>query len=249
MEIQNADEDRMYPKTLLSEMLKKINSSDFSSYFKNVSPYDILAKLDLPLYITTNYDRFMENALSKIPRKKPESDFCKWSDDLNNFVEATNITSVFKDTQYKPSEERPLVYHIHGDIETPESMVLTERDYFEFVINLNKGDEKDINPAFIRRELAISSLMFIGYSLEDINFRAIFQGFLSFLSSVNRKFKKLSIAIQIVPSNYNNKDRRMQKYLEQYTKNMFDVKIFWGTTADFITEWTSDGKNLKKIVI
>jgi hypothetical protein len=246
LEIQNADEDRMYPKTLLSEMLRKINSSDFPSYFKNVSPYDILAKLDLPLYITTNYDKFMENALSKIPRKKPESDFCKWSDDLHNFVKTTNIPSVFKDTQYKPSEERPLVYHIHGDIETPESMVLTERDYFEFVINLNKGDEKDIIPAFIRQELATSSLMFIGYSLEDINFRAIFQGFLSFLSSLDRKFRKLSIAIQIVPDNYNKKDRRIQKYLEQYTKNMFDVKIFWGTTADFITELGKRWQDFKK---
>lgn len=212
LEIQSADEQSTYPKTLLSDMLKKINPSDFSSSFRNTSPYDVLSNLDLSLYITTNYDRFMESALSKNSRKKPESDFCKWSDNLNNYLKTANISSVFDDAQYKFTEDRPLVYHIHDDIETPESMILTERDYFEFVINMNKGDDKDILPASIRTELATSSLIFIGYSLEDINFRAIFQGFLSFLSALDRKYRKLSIAIQIVPNNYNKKDIKMQKY-------------------------------------
>ncbi len=236
LEIQSADEDLMYPKTLLSDMLKKIDPSDFPSHFKNMSPYDILAHLNLPIYITTNYDGFMEYSLSRDHGKKPESDFCKWGDKLNDFVKTANIPSVFDNNQYKPAEERPLVYHIHGDIQTPESMVLTERDYFEFVINLNKGDEKDIIPAILRRELATSSLLFIGYSLEDINFRAIFQGFLSFLNSLDKKYRKISIAIQIIPESYNKKDIKIQKYLEQYTRNMFNVKIFWGNTSDFIEE-------------
>jgi hypothetical protein len=246
LEIKSADEDEMYPKTLLSDMLKEIDPSDFISHFKNISPFAVLANLDLPIYITTNYDLFMEAALSRNPRKKPESDFCKWSDKLDNFVETANIPSVFDDAQYRPTEERPLVYHVHGDIETPESMVLTERDYFEFVINLNKGDEKDILPAIIRRELATSSLMFIGYSLEDISFRAIFQGFLSFLNSLDRKFRKLSIAVQIPPDNCNRKDAKMQKYLEQYTRNMFDVRVFWGNTSDFMIELDKRWEDFKK---
>ena len=58
-------------------------------------------------------------------------------------MKTANISSVFDDAPYKFTEDRPLVYHIHGDIETPESMILTERDYFEFVINMNKGDDKE----------------------------------------------------------------------------------------------------------
>jgi hypothetical protein len=191
LEINSSDD-------VLSEMLREIDVSDFYVHFKGKSPYDVLANLDLPIYLTTNYDRFMEASIARNPRKTPASDFCKWSEKLVNFVETVNIVSVFEDPRYKPTEERPLVYHINGDVETPESMVFAERDYFEFVINLNKGDEKDIMPAIIRRELATSSLLFIGYSLEDINFRAIFQGFLSFLSSLDRIFRKLSIAIQIL---------------------------------------------------
>ena len=39
---------------MLSDMLKDIYPSDLSSQTK--SPYDVLSNLDLPIYITTNYD-------------------------------------------------------------------------------------------------------------------------------------------------------------------------------------------------
>jgi len=198
LEIQSVEKG--YPKSdMLKEiidMLKEIKLSDLYSHTR--SPFDVLANLDLPLYVTTNYDRFMEEALSTNARKKTEHDFCRWSDKLIKYTQVRPLPSVFDDAQYKPSEERPLVYHIHGDMTIPSSMVLTEKDYFEFVINLNKGDEKEILPSFIRSELADyeSSFLFIGYSLEDINFRAIFQGFLSFLSSLTTDFRQAGIAVQ-----------------------------------------------------
>jgi hypothetical protein len=215
---------------MLSEMLKEINSSNFNSESK--LPYDVLANLNLPIYMTTNYDRFLEEALSRNGSKEPKSDFCKWSDKLMQYVKMTNISSVFDEKDYKPDEKFPLVYHIHGDINIPESMVLTERDYFEFVINLNKSDDKDILPSIIRKELATSSLLFIGYTLEDINFRAIFQGF-------------LSIAVQIPPIISKKEQAKMQKYLEQYTRHMFDIHIFWGETFEFITELERHWKEFK----
>lgn len=232
LEIQGADE--RYPKTMLSDMLKDISPSYLTSQTK--SPYEVLSNMDLPIYITSNYDRFMEDALSRNPRKTAESDFCKWSDKLIKYAKTVNIPSVFDQTQYKPTEQRPLVYHIHGDMNIPGSMVLTERDYFEFVINLNKSEDKDILPSVIRTELATSSLLFIGYSLEDISFRSIFQGFLSFLSSISNEFRTPSIAVQIPPTISNKGQIKVQKYIEQYTRNMFDVRIYWGSTVDFIAE-------------
>jgi len=233
LEIEKADE--RYPKDMLSKILSQIKPSSFLSS-KSKSPYDVLASLDLPIYLTTNYDRFMEDALVRNPRKKPESDFCKWNDKLINYVKAVNISSVFEDIQYKPTEERPIVYHINGDIHLPGSMVLTERDYLEFVAFLNKNEDKFVLPSIIRKEISTSSLLFIGYSLEDINFRAIFQGFLSFMSSIGSEFRRPSIAVQIPPTISNKEQIKMQKYLERYTLNMFDVRIYWGKTQDFISE-------------
>lgn len=64
-------------------------------------------------------------------------------------------------------------------------MVLTERNYIDFVINLNKNDEKLTLPSTIRTALAAaSSLLFIGYSFEDLTFRVIFQGVISLLDAL-----------------------------------------------------------------
>jgi len=191
----------------------------------------------------------MEEALSRTPRKNVESDFCKWNDKLNKYVKAIGISSIFEDLQYKPTEERPLVYHINGDMTIPGSMVLTERDYFEFIAYSNKNEDKDILPAIVRKEISTSSLLFIGYSLEDINFRALFQGFLSFVRSLDNVFRKPSIAVQIPPTISNREQIKLQKYLERYTLNMFDVRIYWGSTQDFLTDlekrWNNFRNNVK----
>ena len=124
-------------------------------------------------------------------------------------------------------------------------MVLTERDYFEYVISLNKNEERDMIPSVIRKELGLSSLLFIGYSLEDINFRVIFQGFLSFLDALPKEYRKLSIAIQIPPVISRNEQIKMQKYLDQYTRNMFDLHIYWGSTYNFIKDLSKRWQDFK----
>lgn len=241
LEIGNPEDG--YSKRVLCDMLRKIRPSDFPY---GQAPYDILAKLDLPIYMTTNYDRFMEESLSRNPGKRPESDFCKWSEELTKYTKAAGIRSVFDEPYFKPTDERPLVYHINGDMNIPESMVLTEKDYFEFVINLNKSDEKDIIPSVIRTGLATSSLLFIGYTLEDINFRTIFQGFLSFLASLRGVYRKTSIAVQIPPGTSRKEQSGVQGYIENYTNNLFHVHVYWGTTSDFLKELDRRWEDFKK---
>ena len=162
--------DETLPKVLLSQDLGKIRAPPFSSSEFENTPYAVLANLGLPIYITTNYDLFMEEALRSRRKVEPVSEFCRWNKDL------LSIPSIFdKDSTYEPTVSRPLVYHLLGDINEPESMVLTERDYFDFVINLNKQDEKTTVPSIIRRELPTSSLLFVGYSLQDTIFRLYFK--------------------------------------------------------------------------
>ena len=200
LEIESAGDTN--PKTMLSDMVKEIDLVDFNSQFKNSSPYNILANLDLPIYITTNYDKFLQAYHFQSSNKESQSELCRWNDNLTKYFKAFDVTSIFEEqNQYKPSTEKPLIYHILGDIDTPQSIVLTERDYFEYVINLNKNQEKDMIPSVIRKELGLSSLLFIGYSLDDINFRVIFQG-LSFLNGLPKEYRKLSIAVQFPQLNF-----------------------------------------------
>jgi hypothetical protein len=159
------------PKNELSEMLRKIEPPDFSlDTYKNTS-YSVLAELKLPIYITTNYDHFMEAALISRGRQ-PISDFCRWNKDLlkeeiytdlaGNFRKVnfsfseTKLSSILDQaSDYKPTEDRPLVYHLYGDMAAPESMVLTERDYFDFVINLHSHQDRTSLPSFILNSLVI----------------------------------------------------------------------------------------------
>jgi hypothetical protein len=75
-------------------------------------------------------------------------------------------------------------------------MVLTENDYIDFIVTLSKGDNNSILPSVIRRTCADTILLFIGYSLEDINFRIIFRNIIDFLGI---RFELRSTAVLLAP--------------------------------------------------
>jgi hypothetical protein len=220
-----ANRNELAPKYIISRELKEKKPPNFALPEYINTPYALLADLNLPIYITTNYDYFMEAAL-KERGKAPVSEFCRW----NNFAIAAGIPSVFdKPDAYKPTEARPLVYHLHGDLDTPQSMVLTESDYIDFIVNLNSRGE--VLPKLISQALASTSLLFIGYSLLDMNFRIIFRGIMNFLGS---QFLLPNVAVMRTPSGVpDDKQELAQEYLKEYTKNMFKVDIYWGDASVF----------------
>ena len=251
--------DNNHPKHILRKHLEKVEPPNFSLEEHRKTPYSVLADLNLPVYITTNHDLFMEAAL-KSKGKAPVSDFCLWNKDLRSLAKTAEIFSVFeRGSKYRPTPSSPLVYHLYGlyclsvqyrpndrdiqdDKDIPQSMVLTEKDYIDFVINLNKEDEKIIFPPVIRQALAMTSLLFIGYSLDDISFRVIFQGVVSLQASM----RKTSIAVQFPPRIAYNKPDQARKYLDQYTKDMFKVHVYWGDASEFSKELRQRWDNFKK---
>ena len=204
--------NELRPKTILASRIESISLPDFSMEKYRKTPYAILADLNLPVYITTNYDHLMEKALED-KGKKPVNDFCRW----NKFDSAQPIASSV-DSRNPPTEYKPLVFHLHGDIREPNSMVLTENDYIDFIISLSKNEE--LLPSIIIQRLAMTLLLFIGYSLEDINFRVI-------LKSFNLLDNK-GIAILLPRS-----DSKYQKYQDQYLKKMLKIRVHWQEANKF----------------
>jgi hypothetical protein len=227
------EDNDMYPKNILSRLIKEKRPPDFRLDKQRNTPYSVLADLNLPIYITTNYDKFMEAALQS-RGKDPVSEFCRWNEDLYRYVTKAGLISIFdKEKEYTPSSERPLVYHLYGVYDQASTMVLTEKDYIDFVISLNKGDEKISLPTVVRIALARTPLLFVGYRLEDISFRVIFQGVTSFLGV---KRPNISVAVQLPPIFSEEKKEKAQEYLTQYTKNMFEINVYWGNTDEFVKE-------------
>jgi hypothetical protein len=218
------DEDEMFPKVKICDSFANVKSPDFAKYKDAL--HAVLARMKFPLYITTNYDKFMEEALMSSGRV-PDSEYCRW----NEALELSAGTSLFSNPEYTPTLSRPLVYHLHGTFDDPQSIVLTEKDYIYFLINLSK-DEK-LLPTYIRKALVTKSLLFIGYSLVDINFRVIFQGIMSVLG---RNFQLPSISVQLPPDCDEDKKEKVISYLRQYSKNMFKVRIHWIEAQGFVNE-------------
>ncbi len=231
--------DEFFPKDEIRDIWSKTIPPDFS---KPDEPHHLLADLELPIYITTNYDGFMFDAL-KSHGKDPQRELCRW----NPTFDVLKIPSIFmQNNEYKPSTEKPIVYHLHGHHSIPQSMVLTNDDYVDFLVQLTK--DNDILPPSILTAIAGNSLLFVGYSLEDWDFRVLFRGL---INSLGGRLSRRSIAVQLAPKLQKTKPQEQKKaieYLNSYFSSPqgFNVRIFWGTASEFAKELRQRLENSKK---
>jgi len=65
----------MKPKFDICRRLRPIKSPDFT---QPDEPHGVLAQMPLPIYLTTNYDGFMVEAL-KHAKKSPQREICHWN--------------------------------------------------------------------------------------------------------------------------------------------------------------------------
>ncbi len=190
-------------------------------------PFGSLSELPFPLIITTVFNSLLENALTA-SGKPPESEICQWNPDIDD------IPSVYdEEKDYQPSIERPLVYHLFGRLDKPESMVLTEDDYFDYLIGVTRNN--DLIPTTVRRKLSDSALLFIGFKLDDWDFRVLFRSIMS-REGGRRRRRYAHVAVQVDPEQGQIIDPgRAKKYLEKYFGDS-DISIFWGNAEDFVRE-------------
>jgi hypothetical protein len=137
-----------------------------------------------------------------------------------------------------PTPACPVVYHLHGHAEMPQSMVLTEDDYLAFLVRMSKDGSEPLLPSSIRSALASTSLLFVGYSLADWDFRVLFRGL---IGSLGATLGYTSIAVQLDPSSADEPEERRreaQQYLSSYFEKIQTIKVrmYWGDARDFSRE-------------
>ena len=191
------------------------------------NPYKILAGLPFPVYITTNASNMMAEAL-RAAGKDPQVELCRWNKDIEQ------LDSIYDDEpDYEPSEQRPLVYHLFGTFDEPISMVLTEDDYFDYLIGVSTN--RELIPISVRQALADTALMFLGFRLDDWSFRVLFRSIVS-QEGGSRRTRYAHIAGQIMPEEGRFLEpERARRYLESYFRDE-DISIFWGSVGDFAKE-------------
>jgi hypothetical protein len=226
--------DSVFPKDLIVEMFKDTKSPDFSD---PQEPHRALASLPLPVYLTTNYDDFMVQALTKRHRQ-PRKVVCKWNKAVKDYVEE-NPTVFEQQADFTPTVANPVVFHLHGYVPVAESLVLTEDDYMDFLVNISADDH--LIPTKIAAALTRASLLFIGYRITDWNFRVLLK---TLSRSMESSSKRLNVAVMPPPKASESSPESVQEYLTKFYQNL-DVKVYWGTARDFMTElnarWQQSG--------
>lgn len=196
-------------------------------------PHALLARLPIPVFLTTNYDDFMTKALHRAG-KKPLVALCPWY----RGADADPETAL--PAGYQPRREEPLVYHLHGSLKHPASLVLAEQDYVEFLINLAKDigeDARRVVPHQVLLAMTRQPLLFIGYSLRDFSFRTLFHGFVGAVPDVQRR-RHVSVQLRPGPGIDDAAARqRAEDYLTRYFGQL-NISVFWGSAREFCAELT-----------
>lgn len=187
-------------------------------------PIRVLAALPSPVYITTLFGNFLADALVAAGRH-PVVEMCRWNDYLEQ------QPSIFEsEPDYRPTADRPLVYHLFGRLSEPDSLVLTEDDYFDYLIGVTSRN--DLIPGVVRRALTDSALLFLGFDLDEWDFRVLFRSIMS-REGGGRRAKYAHVAAQIDPEGgHISEPDGARRYLESYFGDA-DISIFWGNVADF----------------
>jgi hypothetical protein len=199
--------------------------------------YRVLAALPFPIYVTANPDNMLADALEEAD-KDPVVELCRWREDVD-------FESIWdREPSYKPSVKRPLVFHIFGQLRERDSLVLTEDNFFDFLLRINNPDWNI--PSAVRAAWSKNALLFLGFQTEQWSFRVLFRTIMG-QSGGSLRNRKSHVAVQIDPEEATIDPPKAREYLEDYF-NVAQIATYWGSTQSFIDElmflWHQTGRAL-----
>ena len=121
---------------------------EFQRIAKKNESLNILSRLPIDTYWTTNYDSIIEDTLN----------------DANKIVDKKIDQSQIKN--YRPNRD-VIVYKMHGDKEFPDDAVITRDDYERY------DTTRSLFTMQLKGELISKTFVFIGFSFEDPNLEQI----------------------------------------------------------------------------
>lgn len=220
--------DGASPKVAIQERFRQVPDPDFA---QPDQAHAILASFPVPVYLTTNYDDYMEQALRACNRT-PQTEVCRWNSGLK-----TRTSHLLAGD---PDPGHPVVYHLHGHIDDPDSFVLTEDDYLDFIVNARRYEgvtdrSLQVLPPKIDELISSTSLLFLGYGLRDWNLRVLLR---ALVESADRSSQKISVSVQLEPGDSAVAAigrAKAVKYLEDYFGGL-RILVYWGTVTEFLLE-------------
>ncbi|WP_418493102.1 SIR2 family protein [Eshraghiella crossota] len=128
--------------------LNSLVFNEFDKVPKNNENVNWLAKMPISEFWTTNYDDVIEQSVKK---------------------EGKNVQVIVKqeDFKYHKAGREVTIYKMHGDIDSPDDVVLTKEDY------QNYDSTRGVFTKLLSVELIRRTFLFIGFSFNDPNMERI----------------------------------------------------------------------------
>ncbi|PDW03665.1 CHAT domain-containing protein [Candidatus Viridilinea mediisalina] len=215
-------------RTPLAKLLSAVGAARRATHADE--PHRILASLRLPIYLTANSDPLLAEALEEAQRT-PQVIVCPWHLE-EKYATESEIEA--------PTDEAPLVFHLLGSFADPDSLVITEDDYFRYLIGVRAN--VGLIPPEVQRALADTALLFVGFRFDDWSFRALLQSMLR-ISGGQRRNQYAHVAVQIDPQEETTLNPQAAR---QYLKDYFgpaavqsyqaNISVYWGSAEDFLRE-------------
>jgi hypothetical protein len=217
---------------LIERIKKSVNNTDIS-VFSNKNSLDDVSEEFVQLYTRKK----LEDILIDVYRKKPE--MLQYQKMIEKIPQVTKIITTNYDTCFENAYGDKLckividtdivkcskitkvnLYKIHGDVESPQTIIITKSDYANFY----KTEHQNLLWNEIRSLITKSSILFIGYSFEDTNVKLIFDDVLERLGSSHRDFFLVSPSVPFYKQKYLN-EKYSIKYIDMTVEKAIP-KIF-----------------------
>jgi hypothetical protein len=200
-------------------------------------PYRVLSSLPAPIYVNAAPDNLLLDAL-RASNKDPQVFICPWNSD----VEQPDSALTRNRGIYVPSVEQPLVYYPFGWLTQMESLVLSDDDYFQYLIwagvDQTRGQNSDLLPR-LNRALSQYAKMFLGFQLNDWTFRMLLYSITDPTSGRTNRWN--SVAVQLGPTEGMVVQPEMtrsylEKYFGRFRNSLLPTSLYWGTSQRFVQE-------------
>jgi hypothetical protein len=193
-----------------------------------VDPHTLLAGLPFRLYITTHPADVLAGAL-RAAGKQPVVELYRWS------TEVDWPPSVYDTTpDYRPDPDRPLVYHLFGHLRYPETVLLAADEYHELLVGVKAN--RDLIPPVVRRALSDTALLFLGFGVNDEDFRVLLHSIMH-QEGRGRRRRYSHVAVQIDPEERTTLEPDLARnYIEESLRSA-EISVYWGSVEDFVREF------------
>lgn len=207
----------------LSRVINEAGWPESGREFGETEIHQQLADLDLPLYLTTNFDNFLTQALQAEGRKVRRESLA-WHQPSNG--------GPYHDFDLRATPEDPVVLHLFGTDEDLLSMVLTEDDHLDYLARISR-DHQHLLPTSVGEALASTTLLFLGYHLDDLDLKILLRGLLAHLDL--RRWGRFHVAIQLAETESDTSHMEVVRYFQKYFGNA-QIDVYWGRTHEFIAD-------------